>query len=70
MNPRWSDCSLAGQVYDLLNSVKYLVTMADNVKGSMNSPSDKIEISNDLFLQSMKQIMDENPRLFSKLAKL
>lgn len=44
--------------------------MADKVKGSTNSPSDKIEISNDLFLQSMKQIMDENPRLFSKLAKL
>ena len=42
--------------------------MAEKVKESMKS--DKIEISNDLFLQNMKQIMDENPRLFSKLAKL
>ncbi|NHH98748.1 hypothetical protein DYY66_0612 [Candidatus Nitrosotalea sp. FS] len=46
------------------------MTVSDKVKGSMNSRSNKIEISNDLFLQNMKQIMDENPRLFSKLAKL
>lgn len=46
------------------------MTITDKVKGSTNSHSDKIEISNDLFLQNMKQIMGENPRLFSKLAKL
>ena len=46
------------------------MTITDKVKESMNSHSDKIEISNDLFLQNMKQIMGENPRLFSKLAKL
>jgi len=31
---------------------------------------DSSQIKDDLFLQSMKQIMDENPRLYSKLAKL
>ncbi|MDH2906992.1 MAG: hypothetical protein PXX83_02720 [Candidatus Nitrosotalea sp.] len=31
---------------------------------------DPSQIKDDLFLQSVKQIMDENPRLYSKLVKL
>ena len=46
------------------------MTMADKVKGSTSSHPDKTKTSGELFLQDMKQIMSENPRLYSKLAKL
>jgi hypothetical protein len=47
------------------------MTVAHKVKGSTKSDSDKIEIKDDdLFLQNVKQIMAENPRLYDKLAKL
>lgn len=44
--------------------------MSHKAKGSAKSNSDKIEIKDDLFLQNLKQIMAENPRLYDKLAKL
>lgn len=39
------------------------------LKESKNSDSNS-KIEDDLFLQNMKQIMDENPKMYSKLAKL
>lgn len=45
--------------------------MSHKAKGSAKPNSDKIEIKDDdLFVQNMKQIMAENPRLYDKLAKL
>lgn len=44
--------------------------MALKIKESKNlNPSDDHK-DDDSFMQSIKQIMDENPRLYSKLAKL
>jgi hypothetical protein len=43
--------------------------MALKIKESKNLDSDDHK-DDDSFMQSMKQIMDENPRLYSKLAKL
>ena len=44
--------------------------MAHKAKESTKPDYDKIEVNDDLFLQNVKQIMDENPRLYDKLAKL
>lgn len=44
--------------------------MTLKLKESKNLDSDNNQIKDDLFLQNLKQIMDENPRLYSKLAKL
>lgn len=44
--------------------------MTLKLKDSKNLDSDTGQIKDDLFLQNLKQIMNENPRLYSKLAKL